>query len=115
MARTLKIYGVKAWKRNLEAAGKQIIRGTGNAVESTGDKILNASNQIVPVNTGALAESGKVVKQGNDSIVEYDTEYAAIVHEDMEAQHGNGRQAKFLQKASDNAQTFLNSSLGKIK
>lgn len=89
----------------------------GNAgVKKAADMLLKWSQELVPVDTGELKRSGKVVKITNTSSsakmvyqVQYEAlapwsnsstgyfNYAWIQHEDLELRHPNGGQAKYLE------------------
>jgi len=64
----------------------------------TTKKIFDDSQKLVPVDTGKLKKSGKVSYNKNGaSTVEYKNDYAVFVHEDLNANHKKGTQAKFLE------------------
>lgn len=62
--------------------------------------VLRESQKIVPVDTGALRASGRVVVEGEGfgtrCTVSYNTDYAIYVHEDLNAAHRPGKTAKYL-------------------
>ena len=99
---TLEIEGFDEMQRTLTRIAKNV---TAQAKRGLGDRagaILEASNQLVPVDTGELKDSGIItdVKRRGDVIeatVEYTADHAAPVHEDLDARHPAG-QAKFLQE-----------------
>lgn len=62
-------------------------------------EILDRAQAKVPVDTGFLKSTGKVVQVEDGFEVRYDADYAIYVHENLEAQHPNGGQAKFLEDA----------------
>jgi outer membrane receptor protein involved in Fe transport len=64
------------------------------------DAILARSNELVPVDSGELRDSGAVVEDGRGGAsVVYTSGHALVVHEDLSARHPNGGQAKFLETA----------------
>lgn len=69
------------------------------AVDATAAKIIKDAKAITPVDTGKLRDSldhkVKVVGNKVDATLGSDVEYALVVHEDLTANHSNGR-AKFL-------------------
>jgi hypothetical protein len=75
------------------------------AMYNAGTTVLNESKKIVPVDTGALKNSGRVepVKRTKDSIeveITYGgaaAGYALYVHEDPAARHKPGQTFKFLE------------------
>ena len=99
---TLEIEGFEELERTLTRIGKNV---TAQAERGLGDqsaKILEASNRLVPVDTGELKDSGSVTKverRGDviEATVEYTADHAAPVHENLDARHPAG-QAKFLQE-----------------
>lgn len=62
-------------------------------------EILDRAQAKVPVDTGFLKSTGKVVQVEDGFEVRYDADYAIYVHENLEAQHPRGGQAKFLEDA----------------
>lgn len=65
------------------------------------DQILATSQLLVPVDTGFLKSTGKVVKNsiGTYSVV-YTAPYAVYVHEIIDNRHNFPTQAKFLEDAA---------------
>lgn len=63
--------------------------------------ILRKSQKIVPVDTGALKNSGRARLTGRgftaNAIIEYLVAYAIYVHENLEAKHKAGKFAKFVE------------------
>lgn len=59
------------------------------------------SQKIVPVEFGVLKASANTRLEGDglssEAIVSYGAEYAIYVHENLEARHKPGKQAKFLE------------------
>lgn len=51
------------------------------ATTEVADIIFEASQDAVPVKTGALKKSGFVDTDGSQAVIGYDKEYASIVHE----------------------------------
>lgn len=78
------------------------------AVHQAAETILDASRDLVPVDTGALRDSGRVSQDGLEATISYGAEdgagrdgqdtaaYAVPQHERMDFTHPNG-QAKFLE------------------
>lgn len=62
-------------------------------------EILDRAQQKVPVDTGFLKSTGRIVQLEDGFEVRYDADYAIYVHENLEAQHPRGGQAKFLEEA----------------
>ena len=68
--------------------------------------ILEESNRLVPHDEGTLERSGEtssvgVMADGLRCVITYDTTYAVEQHENTTLSHPNGRQAKFLETASN--------------
>lgn len=85
----------------LQAAMRQ---ATTNAAEL----VLDESNRRVPLETGELMRSGRVIKaRGTYKLtarIRYGggtvAAYAVRQHEDLTLKHPNGREAKFLERAA---------------
>lgn len=81
-------------------------RALKEALYAEANTVLNESKKIVPVDLGNLKRSGEVeraVTSGTSVEVSITyggaaSEYALIVHEDMNARHKNGQSAKYLEK-----------------
>jgi hypothetical protein len=78
---------------------KRIEKAAGDAVQDLAEHGLEESNRLVPIETGTLARTGQVSRQGLTATVSYDTPYAAVQHEDTQLAHAEGRQAKYLETA----------------
>lgn len=70
---------------------------------STAREIIQESLQKVPKATFELARSARIQKEhGGRNLrtiaITYDTDYAMAVHQDLEAKHKPGQEAKFLEK-----------------
>ena len=61
--------------------------------------ILDRAQTKVPVDTGFLKSTGRVKQIKDGFEVVYDADYAIYVHEDIDAKHPNGGQAKYLEEA----------------
>lgn len=73
------------------------------AVQAAAEHLLEASQPLVPVESGALRGSGEVTVDGLTAAVSYGTDeqtaaYAAVQHERLDFAHPNGGQAKFLEQ-----------------
>jgi hypothetical protein len=74
------------------------------ATKAAADHLLQASQPLVPVETGELRDSGEVRQEGSKAIVSYDAvaedgfPYGIRQHEDLSLHHPNGGQAKFLEQ-----------------
>lgn len=112
-------------KVNLQNAGKRKKQKGMKALEECAQDLLKRSQELVPVDTGTLKDSGKVQKYGNQyarwyrvsysatvrermermgkstqNIKDPDFNYAFAIHEDVPRifNHPNGGQAKFLEQ-----------------
>ncbi|MBP5931826.1 hypothetical protein F3K39_28235 [Streptomyces sp. LBUM 1479] len=61
------------------------------------EHVLGESQKIVPLEEGTLRRSGKVVINGLDGAISYDTVYARRQHEELTWRHLPGRSAKYLE------------------
>lgn len=61
--------------------GKELIEQANNNLEEAAKELLNDANLIVPVDTGHLKSTGKVVTGDGEVSVVYDADYAIYVHE----------------------------------
>lgn len=104
---TLEVEGIPELKRTVLGRLDRIVEKGRDGLMAAGEKILELSNTKVPVLTGRLRDSGRVsfyadsktdyyvvVSYGDQSVL-----YAIKVHEDLEARHIHGGEAKFLEKA----------------
>lgn len=83
--------GRRLWtERGRRAASEGLTR----ALEHT----LGVSQTLVPLDEGPLQRSGKVVVNGLDGAISYDTVYAVRQHEELTWKHAPGRQAKYLEQ-----------------
>lgn len=85
------------------------------ALHEGAERILDASQPLVPVEEGILKASGRVEQDGITTVVTYgrdddgdgthapSNQYVIPVHENLEANHPNGGQAKFLEDAASTA------------
>ena len=93
---------LNANKNIIEELKKKIPSVVEQTLWEEGQKIMNESVELCPVDTGRLRASRYVrtpVTKGNVTTLEmgYDTEYAVFVHEDLDAYHKAPTQAKFLE------------------
>lgn len=99
--------GDKELKRSLENLARQFPKETGKALRSVGtEKIYEPSQALVPVETGALRDSGRIrattaQSRGVSLKISYggsEAPYAVIIHEDLRLKHPNGGSAKYLER-----------------
>lgn len=63
------------------------------------EHVLKVSNDQVPLDEDTLQRSGKVLVNGLDGAISYDTVYAVVQHENLDYKHLPGRNAKYLENA----------------
>lgn len=91
----------RAFVKGHKAAQNELLLGA--------QQILQDSQALVPVDTGALKSSGEVIDQGDTVIINYgddsigaggipSREYALDQHENLSYYHPNGGQAKYLEE-----------------
>ena len=61
------------------------------------EHVLTESRKIVPLEEGTLERSGRVVREGLNGAISYDTVYARRQHEELTWKHLPGRSAKYLE------------------
>jgi len=97
-----KVTGLKALSLGLKASKSHIDAKLPKALLTAGLFIQRESQKIVPVDTDVLRPSADTrmdpINSKPSVIVVYTTGYAIYVHEDMEARHSPGKQAKFLEQ-----------------
>ena len=102
MGRLVQMKGVKKVIRNLRrvhpGTGQKVARG----IKRAGLFVQRESQKVVPVDTAALKNSAFTRNIGGegfdvDVIVGYTQGYAVYVHENLDAQHKEGKQAKYLE------------------
>ena len=93
------ITGLQDILNNFERFEAELKERMEEGLRAAGNKIVELSDENVPVDTGELIGSSYVEVSGNELEVGYTAEHAIYVHEDLEANHPNGGQAKFLEKA----------------
>lgn len=95
--------GFEVIRRRVEQG---LVQAVQDALNEVAQQILERSQDLVPVRTGALRDSGYITsgdQGGYPSVtITYgggDVDYAYKVHEDLEMRHPNGGQAKYLEQA----------------
>jgi hypothetical protein len=89
--------------KGLDAARDKMLAAAEQAVDQYAEHVLGDAVQLTPVLTGALAASGTTlpIEVNGTSIkkeIAFNTDYAAAVHENLDAHHEVG-QAKYLSTA----------------
>lgn len=78
-----------------------------DALNEYGKNVYDASQELVPVDTGFLQESGYLDVQSNANgdlptiQIGYTAPYALYIHENLELNHPNGGTAKYLETPMD--------------
>ncbi len=83
---------LKGFSARIERAARQ------DASTAAAEHILGVSQDLVPIEEGVLAASGRVTTSdgGLQASVSYDTVYAKIQHDALDFKHKPGRQALYL-------------------
>ena len=89
---SVKVEGLENVLRNLTKIAIEIEKDVDKEVEDEARRILARARELVPVETGALRDSGEVRRSGDRTEVRFSTSYAANVHE----LHPTG--SKFLER-----------------
>jgi hypothetical protein len=81
----------------------QIRKAAARGLLEAGEYLKDESDRLVPLEEGTLRNSGEVsTDEGKlTARVSYDTPYAVRQHEETTYRHPNGRQAKYLEQASN--------------
>lgn len=97
MANIVTITGFDEVFRNLQKIETGVRENVQNQVmQDLGEKILELSQNQVPLDEGTLLRSGIVAKIAGKWMVGYNTEYAARLHFHPEYHFQNGRKAYYL-------------------
>lgn len=98
--------GLRELRANLQAVQRHTKEAMTLAAVKHANKVMSASKQLVPVDTGALMISGEVLDPVvTDQDVSVDlvygtseptSNYAIVQHERLDFNHPNGGQAKYL-------------------
>lgn len=92
MARVTRVLNVEKLRAKCVREKKRTAANFEKGVERAGTQLLRNANYYVPVDTGDLRKSGHKTMTGRglkaSVSVTYETDYALIVHEDLEAAHG---------------------------
>lgn len=83
-------------RRYLTSRSRRI---AGEGLEKGLEHVLGVSNNQVPLDEDTLQRSGRVVRDGLDGAITYDTVYARRQHEELDWKHLPGRKAKYLEDA----------------
>ncbi|MFJ5143309.1 hypothetical protein [Streptomyces sp. NPDC088707] len=72
-------------------------RLAGEGLQKGLEHVLFEARKIVPLEEGTLERSGRVVRDGLNGAVTFDTVYAVRQHEELTWRHLPGRSAKYLE------------------
>ncbi|WP_222723580.1 minor capsid protein [Streptomyces sp. MS191] len=75
--------------RGRRLAGEGLQRGL--------EHVLFEAQKIVPLDEGTLERSGRVIRDGLEGAISFDTVYARRQHEELTWKHLPGRKAKYLE------------------
>mgnify|MGYP006867956678 CR=1 FL=1 len=114
--------GINKLEKQFSKKINDITNATTKGLHEAGEHLLELSQPLVPVDTGRLKASGKVVDIDNDVYVTYEAvnpengyEYAPIQHEDLDFKHNVG-QAKYLEEPfRNNIDELVDIVAGKTK
>lgn len=103
MAKMIRISGVAAMITKMGALDKKTEAGLHRGLVRAGFRLQRESQLVVPIDTANLKGSAFTRNIGGhggkaDIVVGYTAEYAIYVHEIVEAQHKEGKQAKYLEE-----------------
>lgn len=103
MARLVAVTGVSKVLSRLRMSKSATAGGVGRGLKMAGLFLQRESQKIVPVDEGNLKGGAFTRNIGGsgfdtDVVVGYVADYAVYVHEDLQARHKPGKQAKYLEK-----------------
>lgn len=98
---------------NLRNAVGEIAKAAEDAVSTGAETVLDASDDMVPVDTGDLRGSRNVQGSGLRRQFGYNDPISVIVHEDMTAQHQRG-QAKYLETAMNSKRDEVRDAIAAV-
>ncbi len=103
MAQMLQMKGVARVREKLQAHTREMMHRMTIGLERAGLHLQRVSQPLVPVDTGNLKNSAGTRVENPDApqvqvVVFYIASYAVYVHENLDATHKPGKQAKFLEQ-----------------
>ena len=103
MARLVTITGMPKVLANLKRSKSITAAGVERGLKQGGLFLQRESQKIVPVDTSNLKNGAFTRNTGGrgfdaDVVVGYVADYAVYVHEDLQAKHKPGKQAKYLEQ-----------------
>ena len=104
-------------EKSFKMYAQKIDKVVSEQLKKTGEDILIKSNILAPRDTGLMeSETEVAVVSDNRVEVRYNTDYSLYVHENLEANHPNGGQAKFLELSTlENSSKHFRNLKNKIK
>jgi hypothetical protein len=96
-------FDASSFQRGLASATAKKLAAARQGMDEFGEVVIGHAQQLTPVDKGTLQGSGTTepaesAEGGLTKLIGFNTEYAAAVHENLEANHKVG-QAKFLEAA----------------
>ncbi len=103
MSKMIRMSGVSSVLGRLKRSKSTTARGVERGLKQGGLFLQRESQLIVPVDTSNLKGGAFTRNVGGggfdtDIIIGYVADYAVYVHEDLQARHQPGKQAKFLEQ-----------------
>jgi len=103
MAKLITITGMPRILKNLKRSKLTTALGVQRGLKRAGQFLQRESQLIVPVDTSNLKGGAFTRNIGGsgfdtDVVVGYVADYAVYVHEDLQANHKTGKQAKYLEQ-----------------
>lgn len=96
------VSGAKELQRAFKSVGLRHAKGLEIGLKRAGLFLQRESQKIVPIEFGVLRNSAFTRSEGSGfgTVVRvgYDASYAIYVHENLDASHKPGKQAKFLER-----------------
>jgi hypothetical protein len=121
-------FDASAFQRGLREGGRRFLAAAARGVDVFSEQVVGDAQQLAPVATGTPAGSGTPGRSAAEvaadvpisttdasisKTIGFNTDYAAAVHENLEAHHTQG-QAKFLEAALQADAPKLAPFVGKI-
>jgi hypothetical protein len=90
--------------RGIQGTRQRAMAAAQRGLDVGGEHVLGDAQQLAPVDTGALkasatAEPAAWTGERLEKVIGFNTEYAAAVHERLDARHAPPTQAKYLETA----------------
>ncbi|MEV6569925.1 minor capsid protein [Streptomyces sp. NPDC051577] len=91
------MYTRMRWEGGRLGATTRGRRAAENGLQQALEHLLAEANKRVPLDEGTLERSGRVIRNGLEGGVTYDTVYARRQHEELGWKHLPGRTPKYLE------------------